>query len=54
MNIDQAHKILDEVIAGLQLNRRDHYTLQQALQLLYATAKNNQEVREIQKNEGTE
>jgi len=41
--IDQAHKVLDEVLAGLQLNRREHHILQQSLMLLYSEAKDNQE-----------
>ena len=43
MTIDQAHKVLDNVIANLQMTRQDHMALQQALNLLYAKAKDNKE-----------
>jgi len=43
MTVDQAYQVLDRVIASLQLNRQEHSTLQQALQLLLTTAKDSQE-----------
>jgi len=43
MNITQARDILDKVLANLQMTRQDHVVLQQALGLLYTTAKDNQE-----------
>lgn len=45
MNIDQANQIIDKVLASLQLNRQDHAVLQQALQLLYAKAMDNDEIK---------
>jgi hypothetical protein len=46
MNVEQAYQTLDKVLASLQLNRQDHYLLQQALQLLYAKAKDRKEEKE--------
>ena len=43
MTINQARDILDKVLANLQMTRQDHAVLQQALGLLYAKAKDNQD-----------
>jgi hypothetical protein len=54
MNINQARDILDKVLANLQMTRQDHAVLQQALQLLYAKAKDNQDDLGVKQEYGLE
>lgn len=42
MNLEDAFKNIDTLIANSRLNRQEHVTLQQSLQMLYTKAKDNE------------